>query len=486
MAILEDDVRLLYNSYINEEGEIEEIHDYTPVASTTYAPSTTIGIFEININRDTGVGGSLHYISGSVIGFQSIKVPILPGNIGIKGTMYTGALTVLSGTTDHQMSVISYNNYTYVSTGYNVYPTIATDTPLFKLDNNNEFASISTIDIPGTSPIGAVCAYKNRLVVGRQDGSIMFSTPNGDSFVVGSTVLDAQQFSISSNPIVDMIEAPNMLVILDNKGIIYIFSGDLLSESLTVGAYKVGQLSSTNTSYNSKQLTLINGNPYIITDNGIVKITNDIYTNNIIFSYQNEGFSKVLKLYKSITGINSVIYKANVLQGRFLLFNSNAYTNENTGLTMYYDIFTQKYGIYIFPTVEIAPGLTHYVSICYIADKAIYSSVNTFRVYDYDKSKTNTITPYYISKIYPKNVRTGYIPRVNLLYREDAAGTLKVSINGTVVVPEFDTIASADNYYDFLSYKTIPIGAMKDSYQFKIEFQGCKIIAIEPQEIKNK
>lgn len=486
MAILEDDVRLLYNSYINEEGEIEEIHDYTGMVSTTISSSTSIGIFEININRDTGVGGSLHHVPGPAIQFHSVKIPILLGSTGIKGTIYSGALTVLSGTTDHQMSVISYNNYTYVSTGYNIYPTITTDTPLFKIDNNSALASIFTIDIPGTSPIGAVCTYKNRLVVGRQDGTIIFSTPNGDSFVIGSTVLDAQQFNISSNPIVDMIEAPNMLVILDNKGIIYIFSGDLLSESLTVGAYKVGQLSSTNTSYNSKQLTLLNGNPYIITDNGIVKITNDIYTNNIIFSYHNEGFSKVLKLYKSTTGINSVIYKANIFQGRFLLFNSNAYTNENTGLTMYYDIFTQKYGIYSFPTVEITSGLPNDVSLCYIADKAITSSLNVFILYDYNKSKTNTITPYYISKIYPKNVRTGYIPRVNLLYREDTAGTLKVYINGTVVVPEFATIASADNYYDFLSYKTIPIGAMKDSYQFKIEFKGCKIVTIEPSEFKNK
>lgn len=473
MSILKDKYRLFFNCNLNEEGEVQPLKMFG--AETATSASISENFIDMSVNPKTNIG-VLVTIDGS--GNVKYREFLINSNKTVSlGTSAGIATGVTDFGADHITDTTSFSTssgaFTYFTFGYK-YGT---------LNNIMRVQSVGTKTAltVGTSSIGAITVYKNRLAIGTEDGKIIFSKPNSDDFTIGTTIADALQFQVSSNPIIALESGTNFMIALDSAGELYSFYGNLISTDDAVGLENVGKISSEQLNTNS--LIAFNGEIFAGTDNGLLKITNDEVRNFVVLNYSDEKYKKHYNYMVKLDSYNGKYYVPNILSGRYILLNSMAPgTRQNhigppprpwLGMSLVgYDYFSKEYFVWKIDSNDVAPTLL-------INDFKIRWDNYNFYVSEISTTEyTTTLTPFVVSGIYLSVSEKDYSPLLYLLYREVNTGNIKIDYNGAQQT-EINTVSNTDTIYDNVKFKRLLVGIFDEAGQYKITFYGCRIIDLD-------
>lgn len=327
--------------------------------------------------------------------------------------------------------------------------------------------------------ISCISSYGGRLVCGGNHGNIYFSKVGTDNFAITGTVTDGLKFSIDGIP--KCIKNINdTLVILCTDGTMFYLKGDLLSANDTV-LKKITKISFGEFFPTTRSMINKNSKLFVFTENGIMELYRDIYTDSFKLDIKNDMFEKHwLYIYRNWDLSTNYFLRFPMLS----IYNDNmidifsSYI-EGRNESIIYDVQKDTYKLFNNELITATATDFEYATISENLKYVDYGSSLTryFNLSDFFYSEEYSYI-YFKPSLYPQSktynalAKISYIPttagsqdlEINLYFNEKLLGTIS------------ETTSAFTLFRDNIKTKRLNIGKFDGSGQYIIKFKKCSIV----------
>lgn len=360
------------------------------------------------------------------------------------------------------------NNYYFSADQINIYIT----------NTNKNFSSLTTPPIlESGEQISCISTYGGRLVCGGNEGNLYFSKIGTDDFTITGTITDGLKIPINGIP--KCIKNVNdTIIILCANGDIYYLKGDLLSTDDSI-LKKITTINFGSFFYPTTR-SMINSNSrlFVFSENGILELYRDIYTDSFKMNLKNDMFKKYWS-YIFSNWDSSINYLLRTPSLRIYNDNMiNIFSDYVGGRneSILYDMYDDNYIILnneLADTFKYASMSENLKYVDYGSGVARYyqlSDLSFSSEYSYLYFKPSLVPEV---KSYNAVAKISYIPTIfnfetvdiNLYYNDKLLGTINEAVT-----------SNWTELRDNIKTRRLNISNFDGSGQYYLKFKNCEIV----------
>lgn len=346
---------------------------------------------------------------------------------------------------------------------------------LFYTNTNDPFTKISNpIPVENGEVTTCVSEYGGRLVCGGSFGNLYFSKVGSDDFTITGNITDGLKITMGAIPkCINNINGT--LIILCTNGDLYYLSGDLLTPDNAI-IKKITRLSFLDFYPTTRSMININSRLFIISDNGLLELNRDIYTDSFRINLKDEMFRKYLDYMNKNWDVSINTFLRNpcleVYDG-FMIDLFSSYVNGRNE-SILYDIYENSY-------IMFNNGLNNTLKYATISNNIRYNDYGGGSA-DYYKLGYRFSDDYsyvYLNPTLSPETKT-YNPVVKISYIPTSTNNQNLEISVYYNDKLLKTITETTTLWDKLRYniktKRFNISKFDGSGQYYIKFKKCEIL----------
>lgn len=381
----------------NDIGEFEAFPEYSLESTRSVVPS----VFGIHRNTDHGF----------VISYDStVQVTITPFilNAGTGSAIWKTpySYTRSGSTSTWEMTVATgYEGYFFNGTRID---TINSTIGYYNFNTGTNY------QVKNSELASCLGTYGGRVVYGSTQGKVRFSNSNTATTIpdlfdltIGTGVEKAQEFDVSGNEIVQLLETDSALFILDETGEIYVCQGSFAQSTIQIT--RVGSL---NRLCNPQTLVEFNGTVYATTGTGLKKIQRNV--NLTAFEIKNENVEGINYFNNNFYVESRVTYIPKINNFKITKLENNKSLLVSGSSFDYSFIDGEDVGVNEIP----------FYNKNYIMTGNLIS--NEIKFYIFDSPNPTYRTGYLVYPITPASEEETYSGKAELFYKKDRIDTVSV------------------------------------------------------------